>query len=83
MTNPWLGASPDGLVHDPTSDPPGGLVEFKNYTVRNMTLDEALSKVKSFCLCYGSTQELQLKDKHNYYYQMHAVCRALHKSQVV
>ena len=30
MTNPWLGASPNGLVHDPTSDPPVGLVEFKN-----------------------------------------------------
>ena len=49
VTNPWLGASPDGLVHDPTSDPPGGLVEFKNpYTARNMTLDEAVSTVKSF-----------------------------------
>ena len=71
VTNPWLGASPDGLVHDPTSDPPDGLVEFKNpYTARNMTLDEAVSTVKSFCLCYGSTQELRLKDKHDYYYQM-------------
>ena len=37
-----------------------------------MTLDEdeAVSKVKKFCLCYSNTQELQLKDIHDYYYQM-------------
>ena len=35
-----------------------------------MTLDKAVSKVKSFCLSYSDTQELQLKDKHDYYYQM-------------
>ena len=71
VANPWLGASPDGLVHDPTSDPLDGLVEFKNpYTARNMTLDEAVTNQKSFCLCHGSTQELQLKAKHDYYYQM-------------
>ena len=68
MANPWLGASPDGLVHNPTSDPPDGFVEFKNpYASRNITLDEAVSKVKSFCLCYSNTQELQLKDKHDYH----------------
>ena len=45
VANPWLGASPAGLVHDPTSDPPDGLVEFKNpYTARNITLDEAVTK---------------------------------------
>ena len=35
-----------------------------------MTLDEAVTKQKSFCLCHGSTQELQLKAKHDYYYQI-------------
>ena len=37
-----------------------------------MTLDEdeAVSKVKKFCLCYSNTQELQLKDIHDYCYQM-------------
>ena len=28
--NPWLAASPDGLVTDPTKNPPQGIVEFKN-----------------------------------------------------
>ena len=54
MTNLWLGASPDGLVHVPTSDP-DGLVEFKNpYTARNMTLDEAVSTVKVFVLAMSA-----------------------------
>ena len=49
VTNPWLGVSPDRMVHDPTSNPPDGLVEFKNpYSARNMTLDEAVCKLKKF-----------------------------------
>ena len=71
VNNPWLGASPDRLVHDPASDPPDGLVEFKNpYSARDMTIDEAVRKVKNFCLCYSSDQKLQLKDNHEYYYQI-------------
>ena len=66
-----IGASPDGLVNNPISDPPDGLVEFKNtHTSKNMTLDEAVNKVRSFCLCYSNTQKLQLKDICGYYYQM-------------
>lgn len=38
MDNPWLAASPDGVVHDPTATPPDGLMELKNpYSVREMT----------------------------------------------
>jgi len=72
VTNPWLGASPDRMVHDPTSDPPDGLVELKNpYSARNMTLDEAVRKLKNFCLHRNkTTQQLQLKENHDYYYQM-------------
>ena len=69
VNNPWLGASPDRLVHNPASDPPDGLVEFKNpYSARDMTIDEAVRKVENFCPC--SDQKLQLKDNHEYYYQI-------------
>jgi len=40
---PWLGANPDQMVQDPTSNPSDGLVEFKNpYSAWNMTLNEAI-----------------------------------------
>ena len=54
VSNPWLGASPDRLVHDPALNPLDGLIEFKNtYSARDMTIDEAVRKVKNFCLCYN------------------------------
>jgi len=47
----WLGASPDGLVSDPTSADPEGIVEYKNpYTIRKRALQDAASKEKNFCL---------------------------------
>ena len=51
VDKPWLAASPDGLVTDP-SDPtnPLGIVEIKNpFAARNLTLMEA-SKKSSFFL---------------------------------
>lgn len=42
VQTPWLAASPDGRVHDPTAVPPNGLVEYKNpHSARNMTLSQA------------------------------------------
>ena len=39
---PYLGASPDGKVYDPTEKDPFGLLEIKNpYTWRNHTMEEA------------------------------------------
>ena len=72
IEHPWLAASPDGLVHDPTEDAPHGLVEFKNpYSARNISLREAAVKIKGFCLQYNSSMDkLQLKDKHDYFYQI-------------
>ena len=50
VKHPWLAASPDGLVYDLTSNPPEGLVEFKNpNTARDKTLVQAASS-KTFCL---------------------------------
>ncbi len=38
--HPWLGASPDSLVYDPTVTNPHGLAEYKNpYTTKGMTMD--------------------------------------------
>ena len=58
VTNPWLAASPDGLVYDP----PQGLVEFKNlYSVRDKTSEEAVASCKTFCLTKNNDGKLALK----------------------
>ena len=47
----WLGASPDGLVNDPTSADPEGIVEYKNpYSIRLLALEDAASHGKDFYL---------------------------------
>jgi len=48
VANLWLGASPDRMVYDPTSNPPDGLKS--PYTARNMTIDEAVCNIKTFVL---------------------------------
>ena len=50
-SRPWLAASPDELVLDPMEDTLEGVVEYKKpYNARNMTITEAVEKVKDFCL---------------------------------
>ena len=58
---PWLGSSPDGLVYDPTTQPPFGLVEFKSPNVKNY-VDCSYLKMKD-----GS---LVLPESHMYYWQV-------------
>ena len=42
MANPWLAASPDGVVHDPNSTLCEGLVECKApYSLKEQTIEEA------------------------------------------
>ena len=62
---PWLGASPDGLVHDP-SEPSFGLLEVKcPYTQR-------LSSVKEAADFFCSLREgkVTLKQSHKHCYQV-------------
>ena len=71
IENPWLAASPDGLVFDPQENPPEGLVKFKNpYSVKDKTLEEAASSSKTFCLTLTKSGKLELKRGHDYYFQI-------------
>ena len=70
LKHPWLAASPDGIVYDPSFNPPQGLVELKNpYSARDKTVEEAASS-KSFCLKLDNGGKLCLPINHNYYYQI-------------
>ena len=63
----WLGASPDGLVHDPCGCPKDGLLEIKcPYVGRNGMNAQEYAAHKSSCL----TPSLQLKQSHAYFYQV-------------
>ena len=54
-SHPWLAASPEELVLDPMEDTLEGVVEYKKpYNARNMTIPEAVEKVKDF-VCHGKT----------------------------
>ena len=67
----WLAASPDGLITDPSSPDPAGIVELKNpYTQRDMPLSEA-AKGRDFCLT-DSNGCLKLKRTHKFYHQVQA-----------
>ena len=71
QANPWLAASPDGCVHDPSdSEHPQGLVEMKNpYSVRDKTLAEAVT-ASGFCLERKKDNMYKLKARHDYYFQI-------------
>lgn len=64
-SNPFLGASPDGLVGD------DGIVEVKCLaSVKEETLSEAVKAKKKLCLEITKEGVLQLKKSHNYHYQI-------------
>ena len=69
LNHPWLAASPDDRVFDPTATPQSGLADYKNpYSVRDKTLEEA-GKILSFCL-EKKENGYRLKRRHDYYYQV-------------
>ena len=69
-SNPWLAASPDGFVEDPSNTQhPHGILEVKNpFSVRDKTLDEACTS-SGFCL-ERKDNMLKLKVRHDYYFQI-------------
>ena len=51
VDNPWLAASPDNIVEDPSEQPTAGLAEYKKpFSARDLTISEACDKFSSFCL---------------------------------
>ena len=69
----WLGASPDGLVTDPSYSIPNELLEIKCLLRAESTSLHDLSTEKehcsTFCLSFKDSR-LHLKHNHNYYYQI-------------
>ena len=82
IVHPWLAATPDGWVYDPTSTISfEGFVEFKNpSSYKEMTINEAITAKKCDCLtiCNGMAQ---LKQAHNYHYQIQTA--VLHRNEIV
>ena len=71
LDNPWLAASPDNKVHDPSATPPYGLAEYKNpHSAKQLTIPEACQQLKNFCLEKTENNTYQLKPRHDYYYQI-------------
>ena len=72
----WLGASLDAII---TVSNEKCVIEIKcPYAARNMTVEEAISNVKSFCLS-RTDNKIVLKSTHRYHYQIQvqlSVCKA-------
>ena len=71
--HPFLGASPDAAVYDPSMPDPFGLAEVKcPFSVCKLTPTEACSKPNFFCTLKmnGATPQLELKENHPYYAQV-------------
>ena len=70
--DPWLAASPDGVVEDPTQAEGrrNGILEIKcPYSGRTMTPEVACQEINRFCSSLNNGQ-VTLKATHNYYYQV-------------
>ena len=68
---PWLAASPDGLVNDPSTNDTEGLVEIKCPARAKDILLMALATKKSYNFYLKETNgRLSLKRNHDYYYQI-------------
>ena len=79
MQDPWLGASPDGLVYDPSASDPLGLLEIKCPFQARDTSVKDLCQQSTFFLTNRSGI-YQLKSNHNYYYQVQGQMHILRRS---
>ena len=68
---PYLGASPDGKVFDPTDKEPFGLLEIKaRFAWRNSTFLEACQDSNFMCHTVGGKPQLKVQHKSGYYAQI-------------
>ena len=65
----YIGASPDGLVHDPASHDPSGILEIKcPYTTRDVSPEEACQDRDFHCTLEDG--HIKLKKTHIYFHQV-------------
>lgn len=72
LSHPFLGASPDGVVYDPSNiQQPFGVFEIKcPYTARDLPPSEACTTTGFCCTVDSNTGYLRLKENHRYYCQV-------------
>jgi len=76
--HPFLAASPDGLITEEGGNT--GLIEIKNLLQNNKySIEEAIQKVKNFCLEKDKNQNKCLKKNHEYYFQIQGQLNILNK----
>ena len=67
----FLGASPDGLVQDPSAGNTDGLLELKYIQMeKSESLEDAFIR-KGICMKYDG---MKLNVRHKYYFQMYQIC---------
>ncbi|KAH7977911.1 hypothetical protein HPB49_003938 [Dermacentor silvarum] len=67
---PWLGASPDANVYDPSEDPPWGCVEVKfPYSLKDADSEKLLT-ARDTCVDFDNLQHPSLKIEHPYFAQV-------------
>jgi len=71
-THPWIAASPDDLVTDPSAPNPYGVAEYKTpLSAKGLTIAAACDSLSNFCLKKdNTTSTISLRRTHQYYYQV-------------
>ena len=72
ITHPWIAASPDDLVTDPSAPNPYGVAEYKTpLSAKGLTIEAACESLNNFCLKKDkTTSTISLRRTHQYYYQV-------------